>query len=126
MATYTKRLLSGSTNGRPIKVAATATPGTTIHTAVTGTTDFDEVWIYNVLQHTIDPGDILNKATKIAKMIRIFEWLDTGKNVGHPHTITKEFLDDHLKADGRTVSLDGESGCYGTAYHGAYRARTAL
>ncbi len=38
MATYSKVLLSGSTNGKQIKVAATATPGTTIHTAVTGTT----------------------------------------------------------------------------------------
>lgn len=46
MTTYSKQLLSGSTNGRPIKVAATATPGTTIHTAVTGTTDMDEIWIW--------------------------------------------------------------------------------
>lgn len=46
MATYTKRILSGSTNGRAIKVAATSTPGTTIHTAVTGTSDFDEIYIY--------------------------------------------------------------------------------
>lgn len=46
MATYTKQLLSGSTNGKSIKVAATSTPGTTIHTAVTGTDDFDEIWIY--------------------------------------------------------------------------------
>jgi len=48
MATYTKRLLSGSTDGKGIKVVATATPGTTIHTAVAGTTDFDEIWIYCV------------------------------------------------------------------------------
>ena len=46
MATYTKRALSGSTNGKGIKVAATATPGTTIHTAVSGTSDWDEIWIY--------------------------------------------------------------------------------
>ena len=37
---------SGSTNGRPIKVAATATPGTLIHTAVAGAVDMDEVWIW--------------------------------------------------------------------------------
>ena len=48
MATYTKRALSGSTNGRQIKVAATATAGTTIHTAVAGTSDFDEVWLWCV------------------------------------------------------------------------------
>ena len=41
-----KLALSGSTNGRNIKVAATATPGTTIHTAVTGTAAFDEVWLW--------------------------------------------------------------------------------
>ncbi len=39
-----KVLLSGSTNGRPIKVAATATAGTTIHTA--HATNTDEVWLW--------------------------------------------------------------------------------
>lgn len=48
MAAFTKRLLSGSTKGRPIKVVETATPGTLIHTAVSGTTDLDEVWLYAV------------------------------------------------------------------------------
>lgn len=43
-----KRVLSGSTNGRGIKVAATASPGTLIHTAVTGTASLDEVWLYAV------------------------------------------------------------------------------
>jgi glyoxylate carboligase len=49
MATISRQLLSGSTNGRNIKVVATATPGTTIHTAVAGTAGFDEVycWVTN-------------------------------------------------------------------------------
>lgn len=46
MATFTKTLLSGSTRGRGIKVAATATPGTTIHTTGTSATTIDEVWLY--------------------------------------------------------------------------------
>lgn len=46
MATYTKMILSGSTTGMPIKVVATATIGTTIHTAVTGTSSLDEIWFY--------------------------------------------------------------------------------
>ena len=46
MATYSKQLLSGGTNGKNIKVAATASAGTTIHTAVAGTSDMDEVWLY--------------------------------------------------------------------------------
>lgn len=48
MATYTKTLLSGSTNGKGIKVVQTATAGDTIHTAVAGTSDLDEIWIYCV------------------------------------------------------------------------------
>lgn len=51
MASYSRQLLSGSTNGMPIAVAATASPGTTIHTAVAGTTgQFDEIyfWASNV------------------------------------------------------------------------------
>lgn len=46
MTVYTKQVLSGSTNGRGIKVAATSTPGTTIHTAVSGTANIDEVYLY--------------------------------------------------------------------------------
>ena len=46
MATFSKQLLSGGTNGKNIKVVATATAGTTIHTAVSGTSDMDEVWLY--------------------------------------------------------------------------------
>jgi hypothetical protein len=52
MATYTKQLLSGSTNGKQVKVVATSSPGTTIHTAPAGTTGFDEVWIYAVNSDT--------------------------------------------------------------------------
>lgn len=54
MATLTKNKLSGSTNGRGIKVVATATAGTTIHTAVSGTTDFDEIYLYAVNSDTTD------------------------------------------------------------------------
>jgi hypothetical protein len=46
MATYTKRILSGSTSGRGILVVATTSPGTSIHTAVSGSTDMDEIWLY--------------------------------------------------------------------------------
>ena len=48
MATFTKKTLSASTDGKAIKVAATATAGTTIHTGSTTTTTLDEVWLYAV------------------------------------------------------------------------------
>lgn len=77
MATYSRVLLSGSTDGKPIVVAATATPGTTLHTAVSGTTAFDEVyaWVSNVTGSaatitvewgsTTDPGGHICKAYSV-------------------------------------------------------------
>jgi hypothetical protein len=78
VATFTKILLSGSTNGRAIPVAATATPGTAVHTAVSGTTSFDAlyIWASNVTGTAAtltlewggvtDPGDHMVKAYSIA------------------------------------------------------------
>ncbi len=44
--TFNKFKLSGSTDGKQIKVAAASSPGTTIHTA--DPTALDEIWIYAV------------------------------------------------------------------------------
>lgn len=46
MANYSKLILSGSTDGKGIKVTQTATAGDTIHTA--HATALDEIWIYAV------------------------------------------------------------------------------
>lgn len=46
MTTVAKLVPSGSTNGRMVKVVATSTPGTTIHTA--HATSLDEVWLWAV------------------------------------------------------------------------------
>jgi hypothetical protein len=52
MATYTKVQLSGGTTGKNIKVVATATAGTTIHTA--HATSIDEIWLWCVNSDTTD------------------------------------------------------------------------
>jgi hypothetical protein len=46
MATFTKEALSGSTNHKAIKIAATASVGTTVHTTGISATVEDEVWLY--------------------------------------------------------------------------------
>lgn len=46
MASFSKIVLSGSTDGKAIKVAATGTPGTTVHTGSSTATTIDEVWLY--------------------------------------------------------------------------------
>ena len=57
MATFAKLSLqpAGSTGtGRLIKVAATATAGTAIHTASSTATTIDELWLYAVNSDTTD------------------------------------------------------------------------
>lgn len=43
-----KRKISSSVNGEGVSITATSDPGTTIHTAVAGTTDgtYDEIWLW--------------------------------------------------------------------------------
>lgn len=48
----TKELLSGGTTGKNIKVAATGTPGTTIHTA--HATAKDEIWLWVANSDTVE------------------------------------------------------------------------
>lgn len=78
MATFAKVKLSSSTDGRGIKVAATATPGTTIHTGSATATTYDEVWIYAFNSHsaavdltiewggTTDPDDLIRQTIPLA------------------------------------------------------------
>lgn len=56
MASALKRKLSGAADGLPVKVAATGTTGTTIHTAVSGTTagTYDEIWLWAYNSDTVD------------------------------------------------------------------------
>jgi hypothetical protein len=75
MAIPVESELNGSTNGKPIPIAAIATPGTSIHTA--GASGFEKVWLYasnvTALDATLtvewggtsDPGDHLIKSYRI-------------------------------------------------------------
>lgn len=52
MATYSKLKLSGSTDGKGIKVTQTSTAGDTIHTA--HATSLDEIWLYAYNDDTVN------------------------------------------------------------------------
>jgi hypothetical protein len=77
MATYARLLLSGSTSGRAIPVAATATPGTLVHTAVSGAASFDEVYLWannvtaNAATLTIEWGGVTNPGDLICKTVSL-------------------------------------------------------
>ena len=46
MANFSKHFLSASTNGKQIVLTNNSSPGTLLHTAPSGTSSVDEVWIY--------------------------------------------------------------------------------
>lgn len=85
-----------------------------------GSDVFDEVWIYNCLQHTQNPKQIIDYARSAGEIVRIFEWLETAVNVGHPHSFTAEQLDEWLDGHGRVEQLNGENNCYGKCYYGVF------
>lgn len=85
MATYSRILLLGSTSGLPIPVAATATPGTLIHTALGGSSGFDEITIYasnvtgSAATLTIEWGGATDPANHLVKSYSI-----AGNSIGVP------------------------------------------
>lgn len=85
-------------------------------------TDYDEVWIYNCLQHTDDVNKIINNAKVAAPVLRIFEWINIPPHDGHPIMLTRELLDGLIGQQGSVVQLS-ESGCYGLAYYGVFKFR---
>ena len=64
----TEDILSEATNGKGVEIRAESSPGTLIHTAVSGTTDWDEIWIY-IFMHDF------NRIYKYRKPLRFYiQW----------------------------------------------------
>ena len=51
--------------------------------------EVDEVWIFNLLQHVIDPDKLIENCKKWAKKIRFFEPVDQEISICHPHSPSK-------------------------------------
>jgi hypothetical protein len=80
---------------------------------------WDEVWIYNVLQHCMDPERIVQNARKAAPLIRLFEWINFPPHPGHPQMLTESNLEKWLGSKGKVVELS-EKGCYGMSFSGVF------
>lgn len=83
---------------------------------------YDEVWLYNCLQHVDDPARIIANAKHVLKpggVFRVFEWINMPTNTAHPHSLTKQQLDEWIGQSGSTAHLS-ETGCFGEAYYGAF------
>ena len=81
--------------------------------------NWDEVWIYNCLQHVDDPELIILNALKAGRILRLFEWIDIPPHPGHPQELTKNKLDKWIGTKGKTIDL-AESGCYGKGYYAVH------
>lgn len=81
---------------------------------------WDEAWVYNVIQHSDNPQVVIRKMRLAAKVIRIFEWIGTPMNVGHPHTLTEARLNRWLKGEGKIEEIRGQNNCWGQAYYGVF------
>jgi len=82
--------------------------------------EFDEVWFYNVLEHTYNPEKICKNALRAGKIVRVFEWLDTRSNIGHPQTLRREELDLWLGGEGKVEEIR-RGGAVGKCYYGVFK-----
>jgi SAM-dependent methyltransferase len=100
------------------------TPGEHLLTDIQASTwviaeTFDEVWLYNVLQHTEDPHRILSNVTQyLAKggIFRFFEWINIPAHEGHPHMITPDMFEpiyQQSKGMRAITSHIDRDGCFG-------------
>lgn len=85
---------------------------------------WDEAWIYNVLLHVEDPKKIIKKARKVAKLIRIFEWLNSPKTASHPSTLREEELNEWLEGEGKVEKFkEQRPQMQGIGYYGIFPRR---
>lgn len=92
----------------------------------------EEVWLYNVLQHTEDPAKVVANALALGSVLRFFEWCFIPPHEGHPHEITPDLIQSAIggaaMATGRALTTTvtcnqpiNELGCVGHAFAGIVR-----
>jgi len=73
MATVTRAVLSGSTNGRGIQTNGRANgySNTLLHTSVSGTSDWDEVWVWAVCPDAPMTGEWPTASAHVAELVKL-------------------------------------------------------
>lgn len=87
--------------------------------------EYDEAWCYNVLEHVQDPIRVLEVAKDSARVVRLFEWVETQPCAGHPHSITSELVESVLgvRREGSKREWIEENGAQGWATYGVWEVR---
>lgn len=83
---------------------------------------FDEVWFYNVLEHVYDPKKVVDHALRLGKIVRVFEWLNTPPNIGHPQTLTEEKMNKWLGGEGKITNTQ-RGKTVATSYSGIFKGK---
>jgi 2-polyprenyl-3-methyl-5-hydroxy-6-metoxy-1,4-benzoquinol methylase len=87
---------------------------------------YDEVWLYNVLQHTQDPNKIFFGVHRLLKQggtFRFLDWIDTPTNVAHPISLDYQKLAEWLAKyyDQPLLQTNiNENGAVGTIAYGVF------
>jgi len=83
----------------------------------------DETWLFNVIQHVIDPQKQLEIAKKTSKVIRVFESIGSATDTAHPHFITEETFTEVLGEFGQIFKGGSEFGFHSAdCYYGTWYA----
>jgi 2-polyprenyl-3-methyl-5-hydroxy-6-metoxy-1,4-benzoquinol methylase len=79
---------------------------------------FNEVWIYNVLQHVSDPELIVKNALAVSEIVRVFDWLEIGIAPGHPNNLTEADMNKWFGGEGKVTQGNG-----GKEYTGIFKGK---
>lgn len=77
---------------------------------------WDLVLMYNVLQHVMDPEEIVKRMLKAGTEIHMFEWINIHAYPGHPHCLTAANLERWTGKKGTVEAFNGEEGCFAQAW----------
>jgi len=83
---------------------------------------YDICLIYNVLQHTINPKGIAKNALEVSREVRVFEWINTVVNVGHPHSLGENKLNEWFAGEGKVENIN-KNNAVGTAWYGIFKGK---
>lgn len=76
---------------------------------------FDEVWLYNVLQHVENPAKVVERVKRAGRVVRVFEWINIPADPLHPHSFTEASMTQLFGTQGRIETMDSGVG-RGKAY----------
>lgn len=80
---------------------------------------FDLIIGTNLLQHTENPVKVVNNVLQASKIIKWFDWIETGISDGHIHNLHEKELNKWFGGEGKVEKFQ-QRPLYGTAWYGTF------